>query len=338
METKLQIKLTSTELAALWTTYINDTMAKCVLSYFLHTVEDLEVKKVIESALQFSMNHMKILDNLFMTEGVPVPEGFSDNDVNLNAKRLFSDSFFMFYLKNISKVGLATFGMAYTMTSRSDVRKFFHDCILEAISLDEIVTEGMLSKGINIRPPFLSYSDHIEFVSDKSFLSGGFFGFGSKRPLLSIEIGHLFANVLTNSLGKALLMGFSQVVRSDDIREYLISGKDISSKHMKIFSDILINEDIPSPMSWDTDVMDSTEAPFSDKLILFHISILVAAGTANYGVSAAASPRKDLATNYVRLAAEVATYAEEGALLMIKNGWLEEPPQAPDRDALTSKS
>ncbi|TVY07057.1 DUF3231 family protein [Paenibacillus cremeus] len=132
-------------------------------------------------------------------------------------------------------------------------------------------------------------------------------------------------------------MGFSQVVRSNQIREYLKTGKDISSKHVKIFSDTLISNDIPTPMTWDTDVMDSTEPPFSDKLILFHVSLLVVAGTANYAISAAASPRKDIATNYVRLAAEIAIYAERGAKLMIENGWLEEPPQAPDRQALVNQ-
>ncbi|MEF2968684.1 DUF3231 family protein [Paenibacillus sp. M1] len=186
-----------------------------------------------------------------------------------------------------------------------------------------------------MRPPYISTSDHIDFVKNQNFLSGGFFGFGDKRPLLSIEIAQLFANIQTNALGRALLMAFSQVVKSEEIRQYLLEGKDISSKHIKIFTDLYSDEDIPVPMSWDTDILNSTEAPFSDKLILFHVSLLVAAGTANYAVSAAASPRKDLAMTYVRLAAEIATYTESGAKLMIANGWLEEPPQAPDRKELS---
>ncbi|WP_414859347.1 DUF3231 family protein [Paenibacillus haidiansis] len=35
METVRNIRLTSAELASLWTTYMNDTMAVCILRYFL---------------------------------------------------------------------------------------------------------------------------------------------------------------------------------------------------------------------------------------------------------------------------------------------------------------
>jgi hypothetical protein len=336
METAHNIRLTSTEMATLWTTYINDTMAKCVLSYFLKKVEDTEIKPVIELALSITVKHIQELTKLFKSEDFPIPHGFTDEDVNINAKRLFSDSFFLYYLKNMSKVGITTFGVAFSMASRADVRKFFNESITQTVTLDQKLTEVMQSKGIYVRPPYISNQDHIDFVKNKSFLSGGFFGFGAKRPLLSIEIAQLFANIQTNALGKALLMGFSQVVRSKEIRQYLITGKDISSKHVKIFSDTLSSGDIPAPMTCDTDVMDSTDAPFSDKLILFHVAILVAAGTANYGVSAAASPRKDIAMDYVRLAAEIAIYTEAGANLMIENGWLEEPPQAPNRNELAN--
>ncbi|MGG1517899.1 DUF3231 family protein [Paenibacillus oryzisoli] len=334
METSTPIKLTASELGTLWTTYINDTMAKCILSYFFQKAEDLEIKHVVESALRISVNHLESLKRLFKEEDFPIPQGFTDHDVNVHAKRLFSDSFSLYYLKNMSKVGITTFGVAFSMATRADIRAFFHDCTMHTIALDQKVTELLLAKGLYVRPPSIPTPHLIEFVSDKSFLSGGFFGFGDKRPLLSIEIAQLFSNIHTNALGKALLMGFSQVVKSPEIHKYFITGKEISSKHVKVFSDVLLDDDIPTPMTWDADVSDSTDPPFSDKLMLFHVSLLIAAGTANYGVSAAACPRKDLATSYVRLAAEIATYAENGALLMIKNSWLEEPPQNPDRDAL----
>lgn len=88
-------------------------------------------------------------------------------------------------------------------------------------------------------------------------------------------------------------------------------------------------------MPWDSGVIESTDAPFSDKLFLYHVTILVAAGTGNYGIAAAASPRKDIASNYVKLAAEIASYAEDGAKKMIENGWLEEPPQLANQNEMT---
>jgi hypothetical protein len=41
-----------------------------------------------------------------------------------------------------------------------------------------------------------------------------------------------------------------------------------------------------------------------------------------------------LAADYIRLTAEIAAFAEDGLNIMIDNGWLEQPPQATDRDKL----
>ncbi|MCC3355683.1 DUF3231 family protein [Bacillus sp. REN16] len=48
----------------------------------------------------------------------------------------------------------------------------------------------------------------------------------------------------------------------------------------------------------------------------------------------AASPRRDLALKYASLIPEISLYAEDGAKIMIKHGWLELPPQADDREKL----
>jgi hypothetical protein len=57
---------------------------------------------------------------------------------------------------------------------------------------------------------------------------------------------------------------------------------------------------------------------------------------AHYGRSLGLSPRRDLGANYVRLTAEIALFTEDGANIMIDNGWLEQPPHATDRDQLTN--
>jgi hypothetical protein len=45
----------------------------------------------------------------------------------------------------------------------------------------------------------------------------------------------------------------------------------------------------------------------------------------------------DLSALYVRLSAEIALYAEDGANVLINHGWLEEPTQADDRNALINQ-
>lgn len=44
------IKLTSSEMSDLFATYLNDTLATCMISYFLKHVEDPDVKACLEYA------------------------------------------------------------------------------------------------------------------------------------------------------------------------------------------------------------------------------------------------------------------------------------------------
>ena len=83
------IKLTSAEMGKLWVTYIGNTMAKCVLRYYLQHVEDQDIKKVLENALTLSESLVKNTKDIFSGEDFPLPIGFTEEDVNLEAPRLF---------------------------------------------------------------------------------------------------------------------------------------------------------------------------------------------------------------------------------------------------------
>lgn len=168
-------------------------------------------------------------------------------------------------------------------------------------------------------------------MKKQHFLSGFF---GNKRALTSVEITHLFLNIQTNWVGKALLIGFAQIAQNEEVKQHLVRGKQIAQKHTDIFSNFLKKEDLPAPMSCDSAVSDSTTSIFSDKLIMFHILAMIAAGVGNYGMAMAASPRRDIGLKYASLIPEISLYAEDGVNIMIKHGWMEEPPQADNRDHL----
>ncbi|MBM7692476.1 hypothetical protein JOC77_001906 [Peribacillus deserti] len=46
-----------------------------------------------------------------------------------------------------------------------------------------------------------------------------------------------------------------------------------------------------------------------------------------YGLAIGSSMRRDFGALYNRLIAEIQLYGEDGAQIMIHNGWLESPPQ-----------
>lgn len=129
-----------------------------------------------------------------------------------------------------------------------------------------------------------------------------------------------------NLLGLILSTGFSQTAHEKDVKDFIWRAKETAQKHLKIFAKTLVDSDIQSPMSWDTETYETQGKVFSEKLMMFHIDMLLAVGVGNYATAAAASLRNDLAFNYTRLSAEVAQFAKDGMQIMIRNGWLEEPP------------
>ncbi|WP_077212198.1 DUF3231 family protein [Bacillus dakarensis] len=334
METEQHIRLTSAEISSLWGTYISNSMSICVLRYLIEKAEDAEIKKVLELALEIANKSLEDAGYIFNKENYPLPIGFTDEDVNIKAKRLWSDEFSLQYLNQMAKSGFTAYGMSVGMSSRKDIREYFNKNLHLNTELNSKIKDTLLSKGLYIRPPYISPPDKADYVKKQSFLTGWF---GDRKPLLGIEIAHLFHNIETNAVGKMLIMGFSQVAEQQDSRDFFTRGKKISSKHIEVFGSILKEEDIPVPMSWSMDVTDSQEAPFSDKLMMFHITMLNGTGIGNYGLAMAGSTRRDLITHFVRLAAEIGQYAEDGANLMIKHGWLEEPPQTVDREKLNKQ-
>ncbi|MCM3575058.1 DUF3231 family protein [Mesobacillus subterraneus] len=332
MEDKTKIRLTAAEMSSMWTQYINDTVSVCVLSYFMNNVDDKKVKEIVEIANGSSQKNISMMKEIFDREDFPYPLGFTKKDVNVHAPRLFSDTFVMMYLRHMSILGMAANSAAIGLGTRQDVISLHKSVLKSAVGLQDMTRELMLEQGTYIRPPFISVPDKVDFVEKQKFLSGIK---SRRRALTSVEITHLFINIQTNQIGKALIMGFLQVAQDKEVKAYLQRGKKIAQKHVDMFSDILKNNDIPAPMFWDAAVTDSTTQVFSDKLILFHISAMIAAGIGNYGAAMAASPRKDIGMKYASLIPEIALYAEDGANIMIQNSWLEEPPMADDRDQLS---
>lgn len=254
--------------------------------------------------------------------------------MNIEAPRLFTDDFYIFLVQNFGKLNLENYSYALSTSARLDVAEFFTECLNESSKLYNKANEVMLSKGIFIRAPYIPVPKMVEYVQKQSHLTGWF---GNRRPLNVVETTAIYHNVTRNQMGRTLCMGFSQVANSKEVRNYMIRGRDIADKHVEIFGSILSDDLLPSASAWDTLPTRSTVATFSDKLMMFSIVALSGMGIANYGRGLGTSQRRDIGAHYTRLISEVGIYAEDGANIMIENGWLEQIPKAPDRDELANK-
>jgi len=335
--TEHHTKLTSAEIACTWTGYMNDNMSKCVLGYFLKHIEDKEIKSIVQMAYDFSAIHVEKLRALFQKEKIPLPIGFTDeHDVNRDAGRLYTDTFILTYVNHMAKVGMLAFSGFLSMSARKDIRLYFKEGLQEASNLYDDSSDVALSKGLFIRAPYIAYPTEPDTVDSKNYFSG-FSLFSKERPLNAMEISYLYMNIQTNIIGSKLALSFAQTSQREKIQNWMLRGTEISEKHVQIFAQALLGNHIQPPVPHDIAISDLTTPVFSDRLAMFQMALLSAAGTGNYATAAAASQRSDLVVNYERLSLEIGQYAKDGADIMIHHKWLEQPPGTKDKEQLAKK-
>ncbi|PLR96780.1 DUF3231 family protein [Bacillus sp. T33-2] len=328
-----QPKLTSGELAHNWEQYMNNSLSAVVLEYLQATCEAEDIKGVCTAALSTAKSSVDFLETILNNEEYPIPKAFTAvEDLKPNAPKMYSDVFILFYLNDMAKVGMSLTAMALADSARSDIRQFFKERLSRMVDLYESSVSLLLEKGIFVRPPLITSTHQTEPVAEKGFL-GNFFN--DDRELTAREANELHKNILMNYTGKNLLTGFRQAHADPDLKNLIERGQQIAANIITQLSAILIKNDLPVSMTSDTHVLDSRISPFSDRLIVYHVDQLNRFGVAAYGYSGAVSTRKDLKTTYGKIIAEVYQYEADIKSLMIKKHWMEKPPTALDRDALS---
>lgn len=326
------MQLSAPEIANLWTQYLRETMAVCIAKFALRHMKDQEIRLIYEHSLGLSEKHINHIAEIFKESNFPIPLGFSDKDVNFEAPPLFSDNLWLEYLHDMVTHGLSGYSIAFSTSVRSDIRKFYYQCNINAMDIYDQSLDLLMTKGLYVRPPSISIPEKIEFINDTNYVNGWL---GGRRPLNAIEINNTYFNLKKSILAKALLLGFSQVATNKEVKQFLLKAIYTVQKHLSIFSTSLHQDHLPSPPMWDTEVTSSTISPFSDKLIMYHTGFVFNMGMAYYGVALASSFRRDLAVQCEEAIIRDIKNQDTWTEIMIKKGWFEQPPQAVDRKALS---
>ena len=325
------LKLTSSEIGTLWGEYVNGTMAEIVNRYMISILEDESIKKVFEIAIATWEKQKKQIVSFIEKEGFPVPIGFTESDLNKGAKRLFSDTFCLNYLHIMTIHGLLGHTTAFSVSVRKDLREFYNSCDNDAKSMYDLTIDLLLEKGSFQRDPYFYPNESPEFVSTKNFIDG-FFEKG--RLLSASEIISISLNIKKGVMAKALSIGFSQVTESKQVRRFLEDLGKTADENLQALADIMHKDNLPVPMSWESEITTSKDSPFSDKLILYHMGFLAQTAQVYYGTGLAGAMRTDLAIAYEKAVLKVLGITKNWFDLMVKNKWLEQPPLAPDRKEL----
>ncbi|MDF2036090.1 DUF3231 family protein [Cytobacillus oceanisediminis] len=327
-------KLTAAEHATLWSQYVNDSLAVCILRYFLIHIKDKEIRKVLEFALKLSESHIKKIKGFLSSENQPIPVGFTDKDVHLDAPLLFTDIYMGVYIHIMAIHGGTRYAGALGNATRADIRKYMRQVIDETMELHDRSADVLIQKGVIVKPPILNNHQEIDFVEKQSYLTGWF---GKRRPINAIEISGIYLNMQKAMMKIVLELGFGQVAQSKDVQKYMERSRQICRKHLEILSGILTQSNLNIPRTFEAEVTDSTIPPFSDKLMMYHISTLLSASIGYYGEAMSMAQRRDISANYARMIVEIGLLAEDGMNLLIEQGWFETPPMATDHEDLSKK-
>lgn len=321
----------SSEIGHLWSSYLAESMSVCFLKHYVAKSKDPDIHTLLQRALDVGSQRVRSMEAIFNSIGHPIPEAYSDKDVDINVKQLFSESFTLLYTRLMHRFVLIYYSNALSISSRSDFRTYFSECISTSQEIHQRATEVLLAKGLLLKYPTIVIPDRVDYVHDKSYLGTMF---GRKRPLNALEIAHIFSLMEIKLLLRTLNLGYSQVVQSEKIRNYLSKSKQIADKQLEILGSFLEDEDIPQPAISEILVTDSKESPLSDKVIMSHITSVTAFIIAAYGLAVANIARMDLVSTFSKSVVEVIGLAKDGAELMIECGWLEKVPETADRREL----
>ncbi|CAA7600262.1 Protein of unknown function (DUF3231) [Acididesulfobacillus acetoxydans] len=329
------ISLTAAEIGELWAMYLAESMSTCMLPYFVAKSKDPDIHSVLQFSLDISVQHVQAIADIFNGVNFPVPNGFTDQDFDVNAKPLYSEPFMLLYTTLMAHYGVLGFGLAFTSSSRPDISEFFAACLDHSQEMTQRAHTVLLAKGLLPRAPNIPIPDRVEYVHDVSSFYKGLIG--DKRPLNALEIEHLFVNIVSRSLRNTLITGFEQCTKSKLVKDYLSRYRLMNDKEIDVLTKILEDNDLSGPPNYDNHVTESLESPFSDKLMMFHTTVMIANAISSGGMALANCTRGDLILTFGRFMAELGEFAKDGVNLMIKQGWLERVPESANRKELSTQ-
>ena len=329
-----KLKLTSSEIGTLWGEYVNGTMTDVVNRYMFSIIEDESIKATFEDAIKTFAKQKKQIVAFIENEGFPVPIGFTESDLNKGTEKLFTDIFCLNYLHIMTLYGLLGHTTSLGVSVREDLRHFYDSCDNDAKRMYHQTIELLLEKGNFQRDPYFYPTENPEFISSQDF-TDGFFGKG--RRLSAPEIISISFNLKKSIMAKTLSIGFSQVTQSKEVRKFLEDSEKTADGQIQAFSKIMHTDNLPVPMSWETEVTTARNSPFSDKLMMYHIGFLFQAAQVYHGTGLASAMRTDLVTTYEGIILKNLIVTKKWFDIMVKNKWLEQPPLAPNRKEIAKE-
>ncbi|MFC0211460.1 DUF3231 family protein [Paenibacillus chartarius] len=322
---------TAPETGYLWLNYMTDSMTVQLLRHMHAHCQDADIRDIQLQVRQLAEERLTRTAKLLEDEQAALPNGFTQQDVNVNAPRLFSDDFTLLLLYHMTNRSLVVCAKALAMVVQPGVHDYFTACMRDTVEIGTRTKAHLLSKGLLSAPPFLHASAGARPEQRESFLQGYF---GRGRTMNALEIANAFHNIQMNTVVRTVMLGYAQTAQLPEVRKLLAKAVHRTKDEAEAFRKKLEEEQLSvTPLS-DSFVTDSKEPPYTDKLMMFHASLVNGSSIEQYGFGMASSIRSDLGAAYEKMMSSILHFADDGARLMIDRRWLEMMPSAADRREL----
>lgn len=328
--------ITSSELGALWLTYQEKTMLLRMLEYFIEKADEEKAKTLMMKIYGELDLYVGKITEIFSNEGAEIPVGFTSQDVNKEVPKLYDHGFDIMLIRLLKEISMGLHSLNITMTYREDIVMLFKELTAITQNYYNLCTQYLLEKGILVRPPYVTMPNSVEFVKDTSYL-GGINPFGEKRALNTVEVAHLHHAIESNFTGLQLIIGFAQCANKSEVKKFFNEGAEIAKAIIKELSETLLLSDLQSGEPAGGNATRSTVSPFTDKLMMYCTSLFCSFSMGGNSLGTAFSLRNDLPAKMTVFMKDIFEYAHKGAKIMIKNGWMEEPPQMEERKQIINK-
>ncbi|KAA9021100.1 DUF3231 family protein [Niallia endozanthoxylica] len=324
--------ITSSELGTLWLTYQEKTMILRMLEYFIEKADDEKAKDIMTLLHEELESYVGKIIQIYEKEGAVIPVGYTEQDVNKNVPKLYDNGFDIMFVRLLKEISMGMHSLNLTMTFREDINRLFEDLTALSQKYFRICSQYLLEKGLLVRSPYVSMPKLVEFVKDNSYLGGGALNpLGKKRTLNTVEVSHLYKAIESNLTGLKLILGFAQCAADEEVQKFFHEGEELAKGIIKELSEVMIETNLSIPQTPGGNPTRSTVAPFSDKLMMYCTSLFCSFSMGSNSLGTAFSLRNDLPPKMAVFMKDIFEYAHKGAKIMIKNGWMEEPPQMEDR-------
>lgn len=94
----------------------------------------------------------------------PIPEAYGEKDVDIEANKLFSETFTLLYTRLMHKYVLLHYSNASTVSYRIDFVDFFNECIDTSQEIVQKTTKMLLEKGLLPKSPIMVIPDKVDYV------------------------------------------------------------------------------------------------------------------------------------------------------------------------------